>query len=437
MPNRSCVSLGREHRRRLVQDQDLDASVQRLQDLDALLLTDGEVLDRRASGSTLEPVLRPRARATVCSRVVDVEDGAALLAQDDVLGDGERVDQHEVLVDHADPERDRVARRRDLRLLPADEDPCRRRRDTSRTARASAWTCRRRSRRSARGPRRGGARGRHVVVREHAREPLRDVLEHDEGRGAVAPRPVVRSSSVPSPPAQASARPGRRSSPSMICCLNSSSCVDDVRRSARSVFDCRVVDARPRPCRRPGSRANVPSPTASIALYTAVSTRFSIEVRISGCCSGLAVRYWSESTPIASLSASTAALNSPAPDAPGGVVDDLGAVVVHRRWTAPRPCTGSLNARRVVADVLDEHLDVRVDRRRAGLVAGLELLDQRAGLAAEEPDRVALALERRRRADQERALVLLEGVVGHVRDRIGVVRRGRTRCRRSRTRPRS
>ena len=45
----------REHRRRLVQDQDLHAAVQRLQDLDALLLTDGEVLDRRASGRTWNP----------------------------------------------------------------------------------------------------------------------------------------------------------------------------------------------------------------------------------------------------------------------------------------------------------------------------------------------------------------------------------------------
>ena len=35
------------------------------------------------------------------------------------------------------------------------------------------------------------------------------------------------------------------------------------------------------------------------------------------------------------------------------------------------------------------------------VVAGLELLDQRAGLPAEEADRVALALVRRRGADQE------------------------------------
>ena len=67
--------------------------------------------------------------------------------------------------------------------------------------------------------------------------------------------------------------------------------------------------------------------------------------------------------------------------------------------------------RRVVADVLDEHLDLGVDLRGAGLVPRLELLDQRARLAAEEPDRLALALEHRGRADEERTLLLLEGVV--------------------------
>ena len=58
------------------------------------------------------------------------------------------------------------------------------------------------------------------------------------------------------------------------------------------------------------------SPAASIASCTAVSTRFSIDVKMCGCCSALTSWYWSESTPIASLSALTAALNRPAPEAP-------------------------------------------------------------------------------------------------------------------------
>ena len=46
--NRSFASSGREHRRRLVEDQQVDAPIERLQDLDPLLLADGEVLDDRA-----------------------------------------------------------------------------------------------------------------------------------------------------------------------------------------------------------------------------------------------------------------------------------------------------------------------------------------------------------------------------------------------------
>src|SRR4029078_11180518 len=95
------------------------------------------------------------------------------------------------------------------------------------------------------------------------------------------------------------------------------------------------------------------------------------------------------------------------------VVDDLRAVVVHlggERLALDRV----VERAHVVADVLDEDLDVRGNGLRTGGVAGLELLDQRAGLPTEETDRVALALERRRGADQERALLLLEDEVGHV-----------------------
>ena len=122
LSNRSCVSIGREDRRRLVQDQDLDAAVERLQDLDALLLADGELLDhgvRAARGTRRCPrAPAPGARHRRVSRIA-----STLVAQDDVLGDGERVHQHEVLVDHADAQGDRVARRRDLHLLAADRDP--------------------------------------------------------------------------------------------------------------------------------------------------------------------------------------------------------------------------------------------------------------------------------------------------------------------------
>ncbi len=61
---------------------------------------------------------------------------------------------------------------------------------------------------------------------------------------------------------------------------------------------------------------NVPDPTCLMALYVAVSTRFSIEVRMYGLWSELAVRYWSESTPIAHFFFSAAAWKRPAPDRP-------------------------------------------------------------------------------------------------------------------------
>ena len=53
--------LRRQHGRRLVEDQDLGAAVERLQDLDALLLADGDLRDRA-------PSARPRARTAARAR---------------------------------------------------------------------------------------------------------------------------------------------------------------------------------------------------------------------------------------------------------------------------------------------------------------------------------------------------------------------------------
>ena len=56
--------LRRQHRRRLVEDQDVGAAVERLQDLDALLLADGDVLDPGVGvDRELEPLRESRARA--------------------------------------------------------------------------------------------------------------------------------------------------------------------------------------------------------------------------------------------------------------------------------------------------------------------------------------------------------------------------------------
>ena len=144
--SRTAPGLRRcQHRRRLIEDQDVDPAVEGLEDLHALLLTDGEILDG-GRGVDLEAVGVGQL-VTCCSARLGMQDRAALVAEDDVLGDREGVHQHEVLVDHADAERDRVARRRDLHLLALSRGSCRRPAGRARRGPASGWTCPRRSHR--------------------------------------------------------------------------------------------------------------------------------------------------------------------------------------------------------------------------------------------------------------------------------------------------
>ena len=117
-----CLLRG-EHGSGLVEDQDVRAPVERLQDLDALLLSDGDVLDPRVRvdgevellGQFLDPAPgRREVEHDTCSR--------RLLREHDVLGDRHHGDEHEVLVHHADAAVDRLPRRTHLRGLPVDED---------------------------------------------------------------------------------------------------------------------------------------------------------------------------------------------------------------------------------------------------------------------------------------------------------------------------
>ena len=115
--------LRREHRRRLVEDEDVRAAVERLQDLDALLLADRDVLDagmrvdgqRVALGELADPLL---------GRPVVEEDAVPgrLQREHDVLRHGHHRDQHEVLVHHAHARVDRRARRAEADRLPLDHD---------------------------------------------------------------------------------------------------------------------------------------------------------------------------------------------------------------------------------------------------------------------------------------------------------------------------
>jgi hypothetical protein len=114
--------LRRQDAGRLVEDQDLAIPVERLQDLDPLLLAHGKVADDRV-GIDREPVvaLQP---LDLGARLADaaLDQHAALRAEHHVLDHAEGIDQHEVLVDHADAGGDRVLRIADPRRLAVDLD---------------------------------------------------------------------------------------------------------------------------------------------------------------------------------------------------------------------------------------------------------------------------------------------------------------------------
>ena len=95
--------LGREHRGRLVEDEELGVAGERLDDLHALLHADREVLDDGLGLHVEAEAVGDLGDAVAGG--VEVEragEAGGLVAEHDVLGDGEDGDEHEVLVDHAD-----------------------------------------------------------------------------------------------------------------------------------------------------------------------------------------------------------------------------------------------------------------------------------------------------------------------------------------------
>ena len=112
----------REHRGRLVEDQDVGLAEERLQQLDPLLLADREVLDLGV-GVDAEPVLLAElADAATGGVEVEHRPAAQLVAEHDVLGDREHRDQLEVLVHHPDAGGDRIRRAAELHRLAVDAD---------------------------------------------------------------------------------------------------------------------------------------------------------------------------------------------------------------------------------------------------------------------------------------------------------------------------
>ena len=100
----------RQYRGGFVEDQQTRVPVERLQEFDALLLAHRQVFDRFVGiDGELElfgelPDLRRRAFE------IEREAASGFSAEHDVLGDCHRLDQHKMLVDHADAESDRVVR---------------------------------------------------------------------------------------------------------------------------------------------------------------------------------------------------------------------------------------------------------------------------------------------------------------------------------------
>src|SRR5207248_5774081 len=207
--------LRRQDRGRLVEDEDPRLAIERLQDLDPLLLAERELPDPgpRLDGEAVP--LRELADGPLDHAVSEPERAAlaAVVAQDDVLRDGERLDEPEVLVDHPDPGVERVARDVEVDAVAVDEDlalvrPVQAGEDVGEGALAGAVLAEERVHLA------GGGLEVDAVVREDAGEALRDPAHRDgrRRRGAVSAPPVELDQRVTPSPSGCRSRPSRASS---------------------------------------------------------------------------------------------------------------------------------------------------------------------------------------------------------------------------------
>ena len=114
-PEQLDCLLGRQDGGRLVEDEDVRSSIERLQDLDALLLPDSDVLNEGVGIDRKAERLREMFHGPSRGPVVQEHSGLSRLhREDDVLGNGHHRDEHEVLVHHPDAARDGLLRRRHL-----------------------------------------------------------------------------------------------------------------------------------------------------------------------------------------------------------------------------------------------------------------------------------------------------------------------------------
>ena len=115
--------LRRQDGGRLVEHEDVRLAVERLQDLDPLLLAHGDVLDPGGGVDCEAVAVGDLAHAPLGLAHVEEDPLAGrLLVEDDVLRDRHHGDEHEVLVHHADARLDRCVRRSEPHRLPLDRD---------------------------------------------------------------------------------------------------------------------------------------------------------------------------------------------------------------------------------------------------------------------------------------------------------------------------
>ena len=99
-----------QHRGRLVEDEDLVVAIQHLQNFDALLHTDRDILDLGVKVDVQAVALGDLLDLFACLFLLQKAALRRLRAEDDVVEHGEHVHQLEVLVHHADAERGGVVR---------------------------------------------------------------------------------------------------------------------------------------------------------------------------------------------------------------------------------------------------------------------------------------------------------------------------------------
>src|SRR5450756_243533 len=112
----------REDGRGLIENEDLSTSAQHLEDFDTLLDADGQVAHKSRGVHGQRDALRELPDFAHCPAVIKEDTLVRLIADDDVLGDGEPWNQHELLVHHAHPELDGILDRTDPDFVLVDQE---------------------------------------------------------------------------------------------------------------------------------------------------------------------------------------------------------------------------------------------------------------------------------------------------------------------------